>query len=299
MIILLIITIKLRTEYNSFIQYTNIYFLIQSHITIYSKYFNYIRIFITYYFKENNDPMINFINNTLTQNLNKLFILNNEYLYKSIMNIKKYNLPSNSTNLYMNIMKSDLCDYFENYSLSYNISCDLFCDGIIRKGLINILIYGIHNIFYLMKEINYSIEKIKKLNFKYNEVLYGTDDYYNLYPENKSEWELYETLNPFLIVNDDVCKNLTILTENVIKNITNNLVDNIKKEIINKFENIKQNLTLLCFLFGCIIAIPTIFYIIPDIIRKNNDINKKRKLLAIIPKEIMAEILLNNNHEIS
>ena len=297
-LILLCISIKLSTEYNSFIQYTNIYFLIQSHKTFYSKYFNYIRMYITYYSKENNDPMIKFINNTLKENINEIFILNNKYLYDSIMNVKKYNLPSNSTNLFMDIMKGDLCVFFEGYSLFYNVSCDTLCDGIVRKGLINILNYGIQNILYLMQKINNAIEKVKKLNFKYNEVLYGTDDYYNLYPKNKSEWHLYEQLNPFLLVNDNICKNLTILTENVIKNITISMIDNIKKEIIDKFENIKKVLTILCFLFGFIIFIPTIFYIIPDIIRKNNDINKKRKLLAIIPKEIMAEILLNNNHEI-
>ena len=297
-LILLYISIKLSNEYNSFIQYTNVYYLIQSHKTLYSKYFNYIRIYITYYYKEDNDPMIYYINNTLKANINELFLLNNEYLYKSINYIKKYSLPSNSINLFMEIMKSDLCVYFENYSLSYNISCDIVCDGIIRKGLINILIYGIHNILYLMNKINYAIEEINKYNFKYNEVLYGTIHYYDLYPENKSEWELYEKLNPFLLINDNICKNLTILTENIIKNVTNVMIENIKNEIITKFENIKNNLTILCFLFGFIIFIPTIFYIIPDIIKKNIDINNKRKLLAIIPKEIMAEILLNNKHEI-
>ena len=294
-IILLSISIYINNLYSSFYRYTSIYFLIQTHKTFYSKYFNYVRMFIIYYHKSETDPMANFISKTLKQNLKLLMINNEQYLEEILKYIKKYSLPKSSLKLLSSVLKDNLCEYSENEFKIYNISCDSIGDGVIKTGLFNTLNYGIHSIYYLMKKIAYDIKVSEKKGYKYNEINYGIEEYYNLYPQNTNQWEEYEKLNPFNSINDHLTKDLTIIVEIVIKNTTYVLIDSIKKEIINGFNFIKHFLICLCIFFGFFLYYPIFFYFIPDIILKNNDINRKRKLLGIIPKDILVNILYQND----
>ena len=294
-IILLSISIYINNLYSSFYRYTSIYFLIQTHKTFYSKYFNYVRMFIIYYHKSDTDPMAYFISKTLKQNLKLLMINNEQYLEEILKYIKKYSLPKSSLKLLSSVLKDNLCEYSENEFKIYNISCDSIGDGVIKTGLFNTLNYGIHSIYYLMKKIAYDIKVSEKKGYKYNEINYGIEEYYNLYPQNTNQWEEYEKLNPFNSINDHLTKDLTIIVEIVIKNTTYVLIDSIKKEIINGFNFIKHFLICLCIFFGFFLYYPIFFYFIPDIILKNNDINRKRKLLGIIPKDILVNILYQND----
>ena len=295
-LILINLSLYLKKVYQSFYHYTMVYFLIQSHKTIYSKYFNYVRMYITYYHIEN-DPFIDYIKLTLFNDENNFFYINNQYIIQFTSYIKKYGLPSSSLKLFSSLKDNDLCNYFENYSISYNIPCDNLGDGIVRKGIVNLLTYGIHSILYVKKNVEKAIDKINKKGYKYNEIYYGTELYKTFYPENESEWEEYENLNPFNKINDMIVKNLTILTEVVYKNVSYAIINLIKQDIINGFEEIQKIIIILCFIFGIIAYFPFILYFIPDIARKNIDINKKRKLLAVIPKEMLSEMIFENEDE--
>ena len=94
-----------------------------------------------------------------------------------------------------------------------------------------------------------------------------------------------------------VVKNLTILTEIVYRNASFDLINLIKQEIINGFEEIQNIIIISCSIFGIFAYLPIILYFIPDITRKNIDINKKRKLLAVIPKEMLSEMIYKNEDE--
>ena len=134
----------------------------------------------------------------------------------------------------------------------------------------------------------------KQKGYKYNEIYYGTEYYQTLFPENKNEWEQYNKLNPFRNINGQIIKNVTVLTEVIYKNITKIFNNLIKQEINDGYVYIQKFLIICIFLFSIIAYIPTIFYIIPDIARKNIDINKKKKLLAIIPRDILTDIIHKN-----
>ena len=294
--ILINLSLYLKKTYQSFYHYTMIYFLLQSHKTIYSKYFNYVRMYITYYHKEN-DPFLENIKMTLFRDDNNFFSINTYYLKEFTNYVQKYGLPSSAYKLFASLKDNDLCKYYENYSISYNIGCDYLGDGVVRKGIVNILNYGIHSILYVKKSIELAIEKANKKGYKYNEVYYGTELYKTFYPQNESEWEEYEKLNPFNKINGMVVKNLTILTEIVYRNASFDLINLIKQEIINGFEEIQNIIIISCSIFGIFAYLPIILYFIPDITRKNIDINKKRKLLAVIPKEMLSEMIYKNEDE--
>ena len=67
-------------------------------------------------------------------------------------------------------------------------------------------------------------------------------------------------------------------------------------DIYNLMEDMGK-IIIICFVCYYIILI-LIFglYIIPDIFRKNIEINKKRKMLILIPKDILPEIIDDKKH---
>ena len=90
-------------------------------------------------------------------------------------------------------------------------------------------------------------------------------------------------MNHLILLNDYVfkpcCTDATILILDDINNIGNSN---------NKL------LIGLIILYISLFVLFTIFYIIPNIVRKNMNINKKRKMLMIIPKNILFEIIMKN-----
>ena len=292
--IFILVLIILYKMYNSFYNYTILYLIIQTHKTTFSKYFNFIRIYITYNQKEDYDPLIQYIKQSLYDKEHYLFSINNDFLIEIMSRANKKGLPHKSLNLINSLIKDDLCLYFSEYALTYDIKCDEFCDGIVRHGLIGILNYGIHSLLYIMKKMEQNLNLAKQKGYKYNEIYYGTEYYQTLFPENKNEWEQYNKLNPFRNINGQIIKNVTVLTEVIYKNITKIFNNLIEQEIIDGYVYIQKFLIICIFLFSIIAYVPTIFYIIPDIARKNIDINKKKKLLAIIPRDILTDIIHKN-----
>ena len=91
-------------------------------------------------------------------------------------------------------------------------------------------------------------------------------------------------------------KNLTVLIENIFRPSAEAFLDFIDKDIENIMEDMEKIIIicLVCYYFILILIFS--LYIIPDIFSKNIEINKKRKMLILIPKDILPEIIDDKKH---
>ena len=85
-------------------------------------------------------------------------------------------------------------------------------------------------------------------------------------------------------------KDLSVIIFHVLGNLFIDFNELYSDALNNCFINIKKNIKLMNYLFFIILAIAYIIYIIPYGIIKNIDINNSRKILNIIPKDILFEI---------
>ena len=168
-------------------------------------------------------------------------------------------------------------------------------NNICKYGLISITIYILQSIMELLKLTKYNIDLGKNKNYTYSELFYGSDYYIDFHPENKSLWEEYESLDPFNIINNYLMKNLTVLIENVHTASISSILEFIEKDFINSFNKIKKIIIVFSICFYILFVFIIFLYTIPYILRKNVEINKKRKMLILIPKDILPEIIEEKN----
>ena len=130
--------------------------------------------------------------------------------------------------------------------------------------------------------MNSQIKNVIENGYSYNELYYGTSNYSIIGPEEE---------NPFYLFNDEMFKNFTIIVSYLVNSVFNDLTESVDKSLNNLFSTLKKNIIIINVIAFTFLALFYIFYIMPFCIQKNLLLNKTRKMLGIIPKDIFLEIL--------
>ena len=150
----------------------------------------------------------------------------------------------------------------------------------------------------LLNSLRNIIEKGSEKGFKYDEIYYRSDYINDLYPENKSLWSEYESLNPFLIINNQNNYYLSVIMEHIIKESTNYLSLYIKNKMLNIVLQLKNKILISAFGLLLVLVISTLFFLFPRIIRKNNEMIEEKNMLKIIPKNEFEQIIIQEDIKI-
>ncbi len=199
-------------------------------------------------------------------------------------NVTENGLPKLIKNKYFYIEINSLCGYFSDFLTNYSIECDNFSSNITKQGLALLYSYSMNSVYYLFNAIEEKISYTIRNNLSYNELYYGTSNYSIV--GNIED-------NPFLLFNDEIFKNLTISIIYIINPVISDLIQTVSEECETLFSKIKKNIIIVNVLFFIVLFFYYLCYILPFIIKKNMDLNKTRKMLGIIPKDIFVDILNN------
>ena len=227
------------------------------------------------------------------QHLYKNNIIINSNLYGNLTN---YSIPSDTKNLINNIKDNSLCWIFENNSNFNNFSCFQLSTNVTNYGLDVIITYYIDMLKHLYRLEDYKIEYANNNSLYYLNIYYGNNLYYAYFPDDSEELEEYINSNPFNIINDEYFYNINILTENVIKPAYLQMFSKIYDDIKDLFDNLDDYILYLLYFYYIVLLIYFIIYIPSDIYKKNNDINKTKKMLNIIPKNNLYDIFKNDSN---
>ena len=290
-IILLFIIIEQMSQFMYIHYLSKYYFFLLNQNSFILKNYNYFRTLLCYYAYIETNEQIKNINNSLYKF--DMFELN-QNLFNDIYNSMK-KCKNDEIEIFNEIIFDDICSlYDKNFNLT-NITCDDIGDGILHYGIYSISIYILQLIVYLMNYLKFIIEKGKLKGFKYDEILYSSNKFNNLYPENESLWEEYESLNPFLVINHENNYYLSFIIGNIIKEAFDKLSSFIINKIIDIIQNLKKKMIFCQILLLFIFILNTLFFLFPRIIRKNNEMSEEKNMLKIIPKKELEEILIKED----
>ena len=257
--------------------------------------YNYLRIFIIYSsIQSSNEYFINKMT-SIALYFGSIFEIHQQYMNNLNNNISLYGLYDNSSKVYSNITKQSLCPYFESFSKSYNVQCETLANNISNYGMDSLILYYIHSMIIILQEISESITISFNSGFKFNELLYGTEYYYDILPKNDEDLKKYNEINPFNLINSDKLKNLNILNEQIFKPAHTYFTQSIYSDITNIFKLIKDKVILFIILFFIFIVMFNIIFYFPYLYKKNIEIKQIKQMLLIIPQNILYEILKDDD----
>ena len=259
-----------------------IYYSYLSEKVAYMAIYNYIRIFIIYY---NNEefPFIQDIKSKLSD-INYVFQSIKLYDQAIYFNISLYGLNKNSEKKINNVTKNSLC--FLLNENEYNFTCENFCNNISNLGLSLLSTYYVNNLLYLLKNVEDAYIIAEKNNYYYNELLKIKSKNNTLfYPNNISLHNDYEMKNPFLLLKSNVSIEIILIEKLLFTPAVNIILDIIKDDINYQMDLIKNNLVIILVVFYIIFSFIYFYkYNLNYIIYKN------RKMLKIIPKNVLEDI---------
>ena len=142
-----------------------------------------------------------------------------------------------------------------------------------------------NSVYYLYNKINTKIYNSINNGYSYNELYYGTSNYSVIGPDEE---------NPFYIFNDDIFKNYTVIVIYLVNPVISDLINSVDISLNNLFSTLEKNIIIINIITFILLTFFYICYILPFTIQKNLLLNKTRKILGIIPKDIFLDIL---NHE--
>ncbi len=236
-----------------------------------------------YLFDKNKKVKGNFPFNNLEENI-KSYYLNQSFNYK-ILNQYRNLLPNNFKKKYYNLkIKKSSCSFIlDNYFLNEE-ECFNFSNSIAKYGIDCIENYYIE----LIREAkNYFYKYIEDDNLqKVNLTLKGT----NLYDENYPINFTINEQNPINYFNNEKIKTIAIIFLNFLEPFFFQLKDlflNCIEDFINSF---KKFINIYIFIYFSILLSAFFFIWIPLISELNNILHKTKKMLSIIPKEVLSNI---------
>ena len=136
---------------------------------------------------------------------------------------------------------------------------------------------------------------LDKKGYKYNEIIFRSDQINILYPEDKNLWEEYESMNPILILNSDNYKSLAFLIQQLIQIASSYLSDYLKNKMIKIVDDIKIRIIFSQASIYALLIIACYFFLIPRILRKNDEMKEEKNMLKIIPKNELEQILIRED----
>ena len=292
----ILIYYKMEIKLEIISNYIDVYELIIDYKMLIKRYFIYLRIYAVFSSSYQIIPTIQGIANILEKELPNSFIKNKEIVQYLNGNITSYQIPNSFKHLFNDTIEQSICSYLDDYSSNYGITCEEVGNNIGIYGLYSVSVYIFQSMIELLTLIKEIIKLGKEKNYTYAELFYDTAYYVNFYPENKSLWDEYEKLDPFNIINDPLMKNLTVLIEYLFRPSVESFLDYIDNDINNEMKNLGKIVIICLVSYYILLNFILIIFIIPDILRKNVEINKKRKMLILIPKDILPEIINDKKH---
>ena len=252
------------------------------------------RIFLVYKSSYAEFLFLSEISNELKYRFDSIFENNTNYVSEIYSKVNNSFLSSQTKNFYHNIQKNSLCNYLTEFTNNYGGDCNIYGNGIVNYGIISLSMYIIHSLMHLYNQaLIYEQISIEKAYY-YSELFFGTVYYFNLSPIDETKIEEYESLDPFNLLNTKIMNYLIILNDYVFKPCCTEATALILDDIKNIGNYIKRLLIGLIILYISLFILFSVVYIIPNIARKNMNINKKRKMLLIIPRNILFEIIMKN-----
>ena len=291
-IILYIIFIQLFS-YRYVFDLSNLYFLILNQRTFLIKYYNYFQTMSCYYAHRNSINWINKRYNHLQNNLKQALEENQEKFKEINLSLKKLN--KKEQNIFNDLLNNDICEYINNYTKIYNYTCDDFADGIAHYGIYSSSIYAFQLILYLETDLENILYNLDKKGYQYDEIRYRSDQINILYPEDKNLWEEYESMNPFLILNSNNYHFLALIIQQLIHFASSYLSNYLKKKMVTIVDDIEIKIIFCQVSFYVLLIIAYYFFLIPRILRKNNEIKEEKNMLKIIPKNELEQILMKED----
>ena len=141
------------------------------------------------------------------------------------------------------------------------------------------------------------MKKQKKKNYTYNEVLYGTEEYEKNLPINEEKLKDYQINNPFLIFNKEEMLNMVLLINQIFFPVLSDFANNISNEINELFDSLTLFIIVIILFIIIFVFIFSLTFIVPNLIKQNKEINKIRRMLEIIPKDIIFRFFLNDENK--
>lgn len=195
----------------------------------------------------------------------------------------------------INNLTSGLCDYYDNlYNLS-NLTCYDLGENVVDYGIIPIYTYYIKIIFQLLYDFNDIINYIIAKGYIYSDFAYGTELYNDKIPDNVENEEDYLNSNPFLIVNSKGFRDITLIIVNILVPMYQSIIKILFESFDNYYQDNHNFIFIMMVIFYSIIILVYVFHTCPMIYNENKDINKTRSILGVIPKNVLYEIIKNED----
>ena len=290
-IFLIILIIIFRNKSFRILLMKNLYDLIVAKKSVFIEYFNYLRIYMGNLIDSFNSPYINSAKEKIHSSLDEI----TDYItYINVLlygNITKYGVSQNTTNKFKNIINYSLCDFFSNFSQYYGYKCENLAYNISNYGLNSLYIYLAHSINDLKEKFDKLSNIAEMKGYFYNEAFYGSEFYELFYPDNPELKEDYESSNPFLLFNDDNMRDLEILSEYIFNPASSFLSDTVSGEYNEIIKVMGKYFTIIGIISTLLVILFFIIYSFPSLTNKIEQLKKTRKLIKIIPKDILSELV--------
>ena len=295
-IILILVTIIINIKYEKIKNYQELFSYTQELKIFIIKNVIYFRVFIIYQSAYMQFKFINQLSKDLNKTFYGIFEENSILLNKIYMKVDNNFLSSSTKLFYQKIQKNSLCYYLEEFLDNYGGQCEDFGFGIANFGLNSISMFIIHSIMTLYKSVMIKVDTYWERGFLYSELFYNTPLYIDFSQTiDESDLKDFYDLDPFSLFNTDIMNDLIILNDYIFKECLSDGSNLVKKDIENIGKLIEKYLIYLFVFYIILFVLFLLCYSIPDIISKNNNINKRRKILMIIPKHILLDIINKNN----
>ena len=213
--------------------------------------------------------------------------------------LKKYQYlyGQNYSNFRYSIYHKDVCNYTQSYFDEYysnrtDINCYSFLDGAAKFGL-DIIHSNFFEELRAVKANRESYSEIwKKYNFSYNYTLFKTDEYDKLENSIKNETEriIYNEFSPLSLLISEKMKKITIIFEYYLTPLYVQLIDSLNEVILTYIQNRKILLNGMCIIYISLFVLIYLLIWRTYVERLNTIIYQTKRMLAIIPKDILASL---------
>ena len=292
----IIMVINKKTYYDISHSLT-LYYILISEKTIVEVLFNYLRIYVVYSCVVEYNSKITSKIQYLTNYFDTIFETYKEYKDLIEEHIKTYGLKSNSSKAYNKIQENSLCYFYSYYEQILGFPCDKLADNITNYNMDSLMIYYLHSMVNIYANVKISLKIAFNSGFYFNELLYGTEFYSYILPNNTEDLKRYNEINPFNIFNSYAIGNLSLLNEVVIKPAFNYFSEAIYGDIESLFHHINYIGGYFVMFFFLLILTFNLIYYFPILFKKNKEIKQIRRLLLIIPKDILYKLLIDEDDD--
>ena len=296
MIFICIITYIIIIQENNY-QYvftlSELYFLILNQRTFLIKYYNYFLTISCYYAHKNTNIRIKTIYNHLQKEL-KIAIKTNQDMFNDIFTVFK-KTKDKEKKIFNELMNEDICKYINDFSKIYNVTCDDFADGIAHYGIYSSSIYAFQLILYSFLKLDNLLNKLENKGYKFDEIFYKSDSINELYPNDTNLWNEYENMNPILLMNEDYFHYLSLLIQQLIQSASSYLSSFYTDKMNQLINYVKIRIIISQIIFNVLLVVVSYFFLIPRILKKNEEMKEEKNMLKIIPKNELKQILIKED----